>query len=447
MIRRTGEVFAALARRWIPDPFLFAALLTFLTILLGVLLGNDVSLLDMVRYWGEGFWDLLTFGMEMSLILVTGHALAHTPPVRALVNRLADLPRSGGGAAALVAATACLASLINWGLGLVVGALMALEVGRRAADRGLPVHYPLLGAAGYSGLTVWHGGLSGSAPLKVATAGHFLEAEMGRIPIQETLLSPLNLVTAAALLLAIPWICYKLSPLDAAAMTPIPEALRTRPRTEPHPQGAGTPAAALNESVIVSLLLGGMGLGYVLWRLASSGLALDLGTINLLFLSLGILLHGRPVRYVAAVNQAVRGVAGIILQFPFYAGIMGMIRGSGLVGVLAGGIVSISTLTTFPLLAFLSAGLANLFIPSGGGQWAVQGPILVEAAQALGASMPRTVMALSYGDQWTNLLQPFWALALLGITGLQARDLMGYTAVLFLFTGAIFALCLLLLPV
>lgn len=448
MISAAGEFFQRIAKRVVPDPFTFALLLTLATLLLGCLL-TPASPLSMVGHWARGFWELLEFAMQMSLILVTGHALAYSPPLRSLVRSIARLPRSAPAGAAIVAFTSCAAAMVNWGLGLVIGSLMALEVSRQATRRGLRMHYPLLGAAGYTGLLVWHGGMSGSAPLAVATSGHFLEAKMGVIPIGETLGSPLNLITGAVLLVLIPTLCYFLSPRRPEAMEPIQSDLLAG--EPPRLARAGTLAGRLDRAVLLSLTVGGMGVGYCLYILGlgiirEGNLLLSLNLVNLLFLSLGILLHGRPILYAQAINRAIGSMAGILLQFPFYAGIMGMMRYSGLIDILANGFVRISTPFTFPAMAFFGAGLVNLFVPSGGGQWAVQGPILIEAAQRLGVSAPKTVMALSYGDQWTNMIQPFWALALLGITGLKASDLLGYTTLIMIVTGAVFVAALLFLP-
>jgi len=243
MIAAAGEHFARVAKRWIPDPFIFAILLTALTALLAVTLapdvdghvlerrgGGEVSLLDrgvqVARYWIDpefGFWKLLAFGMQMVLILVTGYALAVTPLVKRLVDRLSRIPKGAGSAAALVAFTAMAAALLHWGLGLIVGALLAREVGTRAAARGIPVHYPLLGAAGYAGLMVWHGGWSGSGPLKFASGARDLLGDERIIPLSETLFSPMNISVAVLLLILVPLMFRALAPSSIEAMEGPPD--------------------------------------------------------------------------------------------------------------------------------------------------------------------------------------------------------------------------------
>jgi short-chain fatty acids transporter len=459
MIRRLGAWCDRIAHEYVPDPFIFAALLTFLTLILGVVLAGQTPL-AMIGHWGRGLWELLEFGMQMALVLVTGHALAASPPVRRTIAALAGRPRTARQAVALVAFGACASSLVNWGLGLIAGALLAREVGRQAARRGIAVHYPLLAAAGYTGLMVWHGGLSGSAPLTVATPGHFLEKTIGQIPISSTLFSPVNLVVSLGLLAIVPALCCAMSPRRDSEMIPPPAQPPEDPAGESRPPGEDRPprpgarrtiAERLDESAFIAAALALMGIGYCLYQLRAESIRagsfnLTLNIVNLFMLSLGLLLHRSPSSYLRAVGDGAKGTAGIILQFPFYAGIMGMMRYSGLVAIFSSWFVAVSGPRTFPVLAFLSAGIVNLFVPSGGGQWAVQGPILVDAAQKMGASLPKTILALAYGDEWTNMAQPFWALALLGIVGLRARDIIGYSTAVMLLSGAWYALALYLVP-
>jgi short-chain fatty acids transporter len=444
-----GDYFTRWAEKYMPDPFLFAILLTFLTLILGVVFTKSGPF-DMLKHWNKGFWTLLAFSMQMCLILVTGYALATTKAVRKLIDALADIPKASGSAAALVCFVAILAAYINWGLGLIVGALMAREVALRGYKRGIPMHYPLLGTAGYIGLACWHGGLSGSAPLLVATQKHFLVDKMGIIPVTATLFSPLNIVVAIGLLIFLPFLLKMLSPDSAEQMITIDKVLPdieslTKEGAEEEPTQKNV-AYWLEHSVAISMITGFMGMAVVIWYFAQNGFNLNLDIVNFTFLFVGIILHGKPINYVRAVSDAAKGCAGIILQFPFYSGIMGMMKFSGLVVVMSDWFVAISNQVTFPIFAFLSASLVNIFVPSGGGQWAVQGPVLIEAAKTLGVSYPKTVMALAYGDQWTNLFQPFWALALLGLTGLKAGQIMGYAMTVMLIGFVFFAVALVLLP-
>jgi short-chain fatty acids transporter len=448
MIRTIGVSFDRWARKWMPDPMLFAILLTFVTYLMGLILTKSGPM-EMIRHWYGGFWSLLSFAMQMCLILVTGHALATSAIVRRGIERLAEIPKKQSGAIFIVALTACIASIINWGLGIIVGALMAREVGRSGYLRNIRMHYPLLGAAGYAGFLVWHQGFSASAPLLVATEKHFLADKIGIIPTSLTLFSPMNIIIALVLLIAIPLICMAMAPKDEAEFQTIFDvdpALVEKETVKVIPRDRQVMADRIEDSWLISAIIGTGGMVYLVYYFATKGFQLNLDIVNFAFLFLGILFQRTPINYVRAVSEGAKACSGIIVQFPFYAGIMGMMTKSGLVAIIAGWFVSISGPLTYPVFTFLSAGLVNIFVPSGGGQWAVQGPIMVEAAKTLQLSIPKTVMAVAYGDQWTNMLQPFWALALLGITRLKAREIVGYTMVVMILTGIIFCLGVAFLP-
>jgi short-chain fatty acids transporter len=449
MIRAMGSAFDGLARKWMPDPMLFAILLTFITYIIGLLLTTSGPF-EMIQHWYKGFWELLAFAMQMCLILVTGHALATSPVVRKGIERLAEIPKKQAGAVFLVGLIAAMAAWINWGLGIIMGALIAREVGRSAELRGIPVHYPLLGAAGYAGFLTWHGGLSASAPLLVATEKHFLVNEIGIIPSSQTLFSPMNIIISIVLILLIPTICMLMAPKnenDMERITDVNPDLVQKEEIKVMPREQMVIADKLENSMVISGIIGAAGMIYVIWFFFTQGFNLDLNIVNFTFLFLGILFQRTPINYIRATGEGARACAGIIVQFPFYAGIMGMMKYSGLVAIIAGWFVAISSEATYPILTFLSAGLVNLFVPSGGGQWAVQGPIMVAAAKTMDFDMNKTIMAVAYGDQWTNMLQPFWALALLGITKLKAREIVGYTMVVMVVSAFVFILGLWLLPV
>ncbi len=457
MIRRLGDTLSKFAARWVPDPFAIALALTLITFALAWGL-TDTGPGDLLGAWGGrlvagqltsaelGFWRLLGFAMQMCLILVTGYALASTRAARAGIRWLADRPRTPGQAVTLTALGAMLSAYVNWGLGLIVGALLARDVARSARARGIKVHYPLLGAAGYAGLMVWHGGLSGTAPFKVTQKKDLLELLPGLdvpvIPLSATVLSPLNLTVAGLLLVLVPWLLTRMHPVpaDTREMT----AEQAPEDKEPvAPPGDGGPAAALESSRLLAWVLGGLALVYLVRYLAVLGWAqADVNAINLLFLALGLILHGSARAYGDAIGEAAAGCAGIILQFPFYAGIMGLMQLSGLMDRFARAFAKLADATTFGPLTFLSASLVNLFVPSGGGQWGVQGPVVMQSAQALGVDLGKAVLAFAYGDGWSNMLQPFWALPLLAITGLRARDLVGYTAAMMLLCGPVYVICL-----
>lgn len=462
MIRWLGSALSRHAARWVPDPFAIAVGLTLLTMLLvwtttphgpSVLLGWWGGRLDEGELVGAelGFWRLLAFSMQMCLILVTGFALASAPPVRAVVRRIADLPRTPAQAVATTAVVAMLCAYVNWGLGLIIGALLARDVALSARSRGIRVHYPLLGAAGYAGLMVWHGGLSGTAPFKVTQLKDLTELFGATPPIQpialgETVGSLLNVVTNGLLLVAVPLILVRMLPHDADIREIAPDQATADLPPDPAP-AAPTPAERLERSRALAWAIGAAALVYLWIYLSRIGVQrADLNAINLFFLATGLILHASPRAYGNAIAQAAGGCAGIILQFPFYAGIMALMTQSGLSAAIAEEFAEVAGTRTYPLLTFLSAGLVNLFVPSGGGQWAVQGPVVLASARALDVDPGAAIMAFAYGDGWTNMLQPFWALPLLAITGLQARHLIGYTAALMFLVLPIYGACLLLIP-
>jgi short-chain fatty acids transporter len=443
VIARLGDRFSQIAARVVPDPFIIALALTFVVGCFGtaLLVGNGVAAADVPERlftgWFGGFSDakLLGFALQMCLVLVTGHALALAPPMQRAIGMLARVPRSASHATVLVAVVACCAAIVHWGLGAVVGALVAREVARHAGARGLRVHYPLLGAASYTGLAVWHGGLSGTAPLKIAESDHFAVAVSGVVPISETLLSPLNIAVTISMCVAIAVVAWLMTPRA-------PEALRPPATLPPLPADDGVDTTALperlGESRVPGTVVGLAGLAFAITALATGRLAFELDAVNALFLFLGILGHGSIRRYLDAVGDGARGAASIVIQFPFYFGILGMMKASGAIAWISSALTDIATPATFPVLAFISASVNNMFIPSGGGLWAVQGEILLTAGRDLGVDPGTTVMAFAYGESVTNLIQPFWALPLLGIMGLRARDILGYTMV---FCLAVYLVC------
>lgn len=444
MLRKLGSILARLSGKYMPDSFIFAVLLTFITYIMGIVIAHNGPF-SMIRHWYDGFWELLTFGMQMVLILVTGHALAATPLMKKLLSRIAAIPRNPAQSIYLTGVVACILGLIHWGFGLIGGGILALYMAHSAQKKGIRLHYPLLVATAYLPLLIWHNGLSGSAPLLCATPGHFLETEIGLIPISETLFSLLNIIIALGILLICPLVMMLMLPLNEdEIITPDPGLIdEAMPSEDEGEVDLSTLSLRLENSRIITLITCIMGFSYLAYYFATNGIDLNLNIVNFLFLMLGIALWKTPIRYVRAIAEATKGASGVILQFPFYAGIMGMMKFSGLVTIIAGWFVAISNQYTYPLWVLISAGLVNLFVPSGGGQVAVQGPIVVKAAGELGVPISKTIVAFSCGDELTNMIQPFWAIALLGIARLKPKDIIGYCIVAMFFAFIIMALGLL----
>lgn len=447
MLERIGLRFEGWVRRYMPDPFLLALILTLLTFGLALAL-TGTPFLKLVEQWfngtgkDDGFWALLSFAMQMVLIVVTGEAVAASPSVHLGIKRLAAMPKTPASAVAFVSFVSILLGWLHWGFGLISAALLAREVAAQAKARGMKLHYPLLGAAGYTSLLIWHGGTSGSAPLLVNTPGHFLDKEIGLVPLNETIFNPMNFIACGVLLFTVPFIL--------AAMTPKSDEIEITTETLAEMQPVSveidrsTLAGRIDASPLTSWLIAGLGATFLILHFRAKGADLNHNIINFLFLMTGLLLHRSPVAYMKAVQQSVRGTAGIILQFPFYGGIMGIMKGSGLGHLIADFFAQFATSGTLPFYTYLSSVFSKLFIPSGGGEWAVEGPVMLEAAKRLGTSYGKTVMAVAYGNMVGNMFQPFWALPLLGIMGLRARDIMGYCLVVFCFAFPVLGIILLL---
>lgn len=436
-----------MVQKYLPEPFIFAIILTFVAFILAMPICHQ-SPIEVMDNWGKGVWGLLAFSMQMALVLVCGSALADAPVIKRGLNCLASIPKSPKTAIAIVSLVSAIACWINWGFGLIVGVVFAKAVARRVKG----VDYRLLIASAYSGFVVWHGGLSGSIPLALSSAGESLaKATMGvvteAIPLGETILSLYNLILSLLITTALVVVNTIMHPDSENAVCIRPELLEEEP--EPVEEDHDTPARRLEQSHILSWLIALMGVAYLAYYFIVKKGSLDLNAVIMIFLFLGIILHGTPIRYVRAITKATSGCAGILLQFPFYAGIMGIMTGVGdsglsLAGCISNGCISISNSHTFPILTFLSAGIVNVFVPSGGGQWAVQAPIMMPAGAALGVSPALTGMAIAWGDAWTNLIQPFWAIPALAIAKLGAKEIMGFCLIDLLVTGIIICGMLLL---
>lgn len=429
-----------LVQRYLPEPFVFAVLLTLVAAILAMPICHQTPI-EVVEHWGGGVWGLLAFAMQMALVLVSGSALAAAPVVKKGISSLASLPKSPAGAIALVTAVSAICCWINWGFGLIVGVIFAKEIARKLSG----VDYRLLIASAYSGFVVWHAGISGSIPLTMATPGDSLaKATNGvltdPVPVSQTILDPHNLVIVALVIAAITVVNSLMHPKkDVVCVDPVlleEEPIRVERPVNP------TPAERMEHSKVLGWIVSLLGISYLVIHLGFEGGSLDLNSVIMIFLFVGLLLHGTPLNYVRAFTKAASGAAGIILQFPFYAGIMGIITGVGASGICFGTVISdacisISTPQTYPLLTFLCAAVLNMFVPSGGGHWAIQAPIMFAAGADLGVDPGLTGTAIAWGDAWTNLIQPFWAIPALAIAKLNAKDIMGFCLIDLFVSGII----------
>ena len=432
-------------KKYLPSPFTIAILLTLLTILLAVFFTKPIDIsfgnysLEVLQFWENGIWSngLLVFAYQMMLILVLGHVLVLSKPISNLILKVTKYCINTATSAAIVSATTMCVAFFNWGLGLIFGALLARKVAEHAQKNNIKLNYPIIGAAGYVGLMVWHGGISGSAPIKINEDGHInsimksisSDEVLSQIPnvidYSQTVFSWWNLLIFAIVVIATSATFYFLGKKSNPTEINLPE-YKLNDYEKPT-----TKAEKLDSSKWLAILFGMIVIIAFSYRYFDDIKALKItpNLINFFMLGLGIILHGSFKKFTNAVGESISDVSGILIQFPLYFGIMGIMSSSGMVTLISDFFVSISTETTLPIFTFFSAGLVNIFVPSGGGQWVVQGPIVVESALQLGVPLPKAIMALAYGDQVTNMLQPFWALPLLGITKLKAKEILPYTLI------------------
>ena len=442
-----------LMKRMLPSPFSIAIILTIIIIILSLTL-TDKKIIELLTFWEEGLWNasLMNFAMQMMLMLVLGYVIALTKTFNTIIQHITIGCKNTANAAFLVAFSTILVSFLNWGLGLIFGAILARKVGEMAMKNKMDFNYPLIGAAGYSGLMVWHGGLSGSIPLKIAEKNHFSEIILNTnllqklpkngIDFSETIFSSMNITVSILLLLLIPILLFYIGKLKPKGNKIVLTKNTERTPLKTYIVGA----EKLDYSKYLSKSIGILIVGIAIRKglIADSLSFINPNFVNLSLLGLAILLHSNFNDFLKAVNQSIVSASGILIQFPLYFGIMGVMNSSGLVDVFANFFVTISNPTTYPIFTMLSGGIVNIFVPSGGGQWAVQGIIVLQSAMDLDVSIAKSIMALVYGDQLTNMLQPFWALPLLGITQLKAKELLPYTIIIMLVGFLIFTCCLMI---
>ena len=450
MFKKFTNGCVKLVQRFLPDAFVFCIILT-IVVFIAAMPVAGMNPIEVANAWGSGVWGLLAFSMQMALVLVLGSALANAPAIKKLIVKLAGVPKKPVGAVAFVTVISAICCFINWGFGLIIGALLAKEVAKKI--KGLD--YRLIIAAAYSGFVIWHAGISGSIPLGMTalnadgvvdnTAGAVTEI----VPTSQTIFSAWNLIMVLAVVVVVAFVNAKMHPDPKDVVSIDPKLLEDAPdNTEVKARKDQTPAEKLENRMDLSYIVVVIGAIYLIYYFVNAGSilnALSLNIVNLIFLILGIAFHKTPISYVRAITESAESAGGIILQFPFYAGIQGMMvtvgsNGVSLASAISTAFVNISTPRTFPVLCYLAAGIVNFFVPSGGGQWAVQGPIMMPAGLELGVTPAVTAMGIAWGDAWTNMLQPFWALPALGIAGLGARDIMGYCAIVLIASGIVTAL-------
>ena len=450
-IARIGMGLADWSQKWFPDAFVFALAGLIVVFVAGLVAGAGAR--NLIQYFGDGFWGLIPFTMQMVMIIIGGYVVATSPPIYRLIQMLAKFPRTPRGAVAFVAFFSMMTSLVSWGLGLIFGGILAREVVRHV--RG--VDYRAIGVAAYLGNgSVWALGLSSSAALMMATPASIPPALVkisGAIPLRQTIYTWQSASTAAILILACVIVAYFSTPAKSAKTAEsfgVADGVERKPLEE-----RKTPAEWLEYAPLLSVVVGVFGMAYLAHLLVVKGpfAALDLNTYNLLFLMAGLLLHWRPRSFVRAVNDSVPAVSGVLIQFPFYGGIFGMITYSALSAKLAHFFVSFSTTGTYPILVSIYSAMLGMFVPSGGSKWIIEAPYVLQAAKDLRVNLGWVVQIYNTSEALPNLINPFWMLPLLGLLKVKARDLIGYgmlyftvNSVLVLFLMWLFARTLTYVP-
>ena len=415
---------------------------------------NSFSFFEILSFWEKGIWnnDLLVFAYQMILILVLGHILVLSSPINHLILKIVKYANTTKRAVVIVSFSVMIVAFFNWGLGLIFGAILARKVGDYCYEKNIKINYPLIGASGYVGLMVWHSGISGSAPIKAAEDNHLINLMLSTndsssfldIPtslnFDLTVLSSANLITFISLLIVVPLTFFLI-----AKNTKSKDYQLQNINFETSSNSISE-NDKLENSRIFSLTFGLILITAFFYQYWNNILSFKItpNSLNFFMLALSILLHNNIKSFLSALNESIKGASGILIQFPLYFGIMGIMKETGLIIYISDFFISISNEITLPIFTFFSAAIINVFVPSGGGQWVIQGPVVIAAATELNVPIQKVVMALAYGDQLTNMLQPFWALPLLAITKLKAKEILPYTLIIMLVGLIIFITSLLI---
>jgi short-chain fatty acids transporter len=450
MFEKLGELFSNLFLKFMPNAFVFAILLTFTTAL-GSFFWLDASILEIIKSWYNGFFDLMEFAMQIVLIIITGFSIALSPLIKRGIDSLSRHLKTPAQVYVLVVFIGMLLSLISFGW-LIITCVLARELAMRVKG----VHYPYLIACVYFSFNSWVFGLSSSIPLLLNTEKNFLIETgvlTGVIPTSLTLQSSLNLVMIIFIVIGAPIVMCILRPKSSKNKElndlKIPGEKIENSTIKEEASTLNLPfktlSDTLNNSIILQMIIVSMGLTYIIFHFSTKGLDLNFNIMIFIFVIIGMLLHKTPSRYVISMKRSSSNISGVLFQYPFYAGIMGIMLYTGLGDKLGQLMASVATLDTYPLFAYLTGGIVNFAIPSAGGEFAVIGPSLINAVRELGAGLPesevtamisRASLSAAYGESLSNMLQPFFLLIIFPVMGkgmkLQARDVMGYLVLPFI---------------
>lgn len=443
MLWKLSKKFQFAAEKIIPDSFVFCIILTLIVFVLGLVL-TGTGPMGMVTSWYNGLWSMCAFAFQMSFMVICCGAAAKSPQIEKLLKRIARLPKSASAAMVMLLVFGILSSLVNWAFSLILTPIMAVQLSKNVKG----IHFPLMLSAGFATMILaqcWCP--SASVYALLATDGHFMQDSLGVLTQNVTTFNPVN--TVLFIILAIVTIL-----IGVFTKPPKEELITYEGDVELNEEIAITetqeitPADKMNDSRILMLLIGIAGVVYLGYSIITKGLipSLSFNFIIFLFLTLNTFLYNTPKKFVTAFRNSMKPATQVMMQFPFYGGIMGMMSGSGLTGILANGMIQVATARTMPFFAYLSASIVNLFVPSQGGQWIIQGPMITEAAQAVGANIPVCINAFVFGDEATNLLQPLYLIPALSLVGMKLKSVWGFTAFIWVIWFIVTTIGLLVLP-
>lgn len=443
MFWKFAKKFQFAAERIIPDSFVFCIILTLIVYVLGLILTKNGPL-QLIVHWYNGLWTMISFAFQMSFMVVVCGATARAPQIKKFLTWLAKLPKTPSAAMVLLLIFGLLTSIINWAFSLIITPILAMQLSKNV--RGL--HFPLMIASGYAVMCLGQSLCpAASVYALLATKGHFMEKTLGVMTQDVTTFNPVNVVT---------WIVLSIFTVVVIAFLTKPspdEIVEYQSNIEDHTivvkeEDEKTVAETMNGSKILMIVIGIFGIISIVYSFAKKGFlgSLDFNFIIFMFLTLNCFLYNTPKKFVKAIEESMRPAAQVMLQFPFYGGIMGIMSGSGLTAVLANALARISTAATFPAISYLSAAFINLFVPSQGGQWAVQGPVLIAAAKQINAHLPTVINAFVYGDEVTNLIQPLYVIPVLSLVNMKLKHVWGFMAFICVLWMIVTTICLLILP-
>lgn len=439
MVNKILTFFVNLMQKYLPDPFTIAWIITIVVI--GMAMGmTGTPMPKIVEDWGGGFFGILPFSMQMTLVVATGYTLADAPPVRRMLRTIAAIPQTPVQTIVFIGFASMVLYYVNWGLGLIAGGLLAREAAKLHPD----VDFRLLVTSAFSGIIITHGGLSASVPLLINTKGHFLEKEIGLVPLSQTIFHSQALFITITLAIVIPLVLILMIPKKEATIVADPALFAE----DDKPATAATSnelADKLDKSRILNYSLGLIGVAYI-GIFFSKGGSLNINILIFIFLILGVLAHGSLISYAKLAGKAAAAAGGIVLQYPFYAAILGVMKGSGLVELISDALLQLATYDTFELYCYLSSLIISIFVPSAGGHWVVQAPFMLPAAAKLGVEPWKVAMGVAWGESIWNVVCPFWALPLLAIAKISIRDLIGFSVLLFLIGNVVAITGIMLFP-